>query len=59
VPRQAPAHSVPDQAGWPEEGDSLEALPPIAGMHHDWSGPQERTHRNWLAPDEETDGDTW
>jgi GT2 family glycosyltransferase len=59
VPRQAPAHSVPDQAGWPEEGDSLEALPPIAEMHHDWSGPRERTRGNWLAPEEETDGDTW
>jgi hypothetical protein len=57
VPRQAPAPS--DQAGWPEEGDSLEALPPIADVHHDWTGSQDKTRRNWLAPDDETDGDTW
>ncbi len=60
VPRQASARPAPDQAGWPEAGDSLEALPPIAEVpHDDWGGAQERTRRGWLAPEDETGEDTW
>jgi hypothetical protein len=59
VPRQASAPPLPDEAGWPEQGDSLEALPPVADVHDDWGGSQEQTRRGWLTPEDETDGDTW
>jgi hypothetical protein len=59
VSRQGPARPVPDQVGWPEQGESLEALPPIAGGHHDWDGSPDQARRGWLTPDDETDGDTW
>jgi GT2 family glycosyltransferase len=58
VPEQAPAWTVPDQGGWPEQGESLEALPPVEA-HHDWSAREERQRRGWLAPEDEADEDTW
>jgi hypothetical protein len=54
---QAPDWHVPEQGGWPEQGESLEALPPIAEVHHDWGGRDDQ--RNWLAPEDEADGDPW
>jgi hypothetical protein len=49
--------SVPGQASWPEQGDALEALP--GEVHHDWGGRGDRPQRGWIAPADETDGDTW
>jgi GT2 family glycosyltransferase len=55
----APAWNVPDQSGWAEQGDALEALPPIAEVHHEWPGRDDRPRRGWLAPDDEPDGEGW
>ncbi len=55
----APAWNVPDQGGWAEQGDALEALPPIAEVHHEWPGRDDRPRRGWLAPDDEPDGEGW
>jgi GT2 family glycosyltransferase len=56
----------PDQDGWgtpaqswPTEGDELEALPPAGEVHHDWPGRAERPTRGWIAPAEDTDGESW
>ncbi len=51
--------SVPGQAPWPDQGDELEALPPAGEVHHDWPGHAERPSRGWIAPSEDTDGDSW
>ena len=59
APGQAPAWNVADQGGWPDSGDALEALPPIAEVHHDWPVREERPRRGWIAPEDETDGETW
>jgi hypothetical protein len=50
---------VPDQGGWPDQGEALEARPPIAEVHHEWPGRDDRRRRGWLAPDDEPDGEGW
>jgi hypothetical protein len=50
---------VPDQAPWPDQGDVLEALPPAGEVHHDWPDRAERPSRGWIAPSDDTDGDSW
>ena len=48
-----------DQDAWPGQGDALEALPPAGEVQYDWPGPDEGARRGWIAPEDETDGDTW
>jgi hypothetical protein len=57
-PSEEPGWSVPGRAGWPDQGDALEALPPVAEVHHDWPGRADRSHRGWIAPEDEPDGDS-
>jgi GT2 family glycosyltransferase len=56
---QAPGWNIPDQQGWAEQGDALEALPPVDEVHHDWPGQSDRSRRGWIAPGDETEGDAW
>jgi GT2 family glycosyltransferase len=58
-PAEPDSWSVPGQAPWPDQGDELEALPPAGEVHHDWPGHAERPSRGWIAPSEDTDGDSW
>jgi hypothetical protein len=53
-------YGEPDR-GWdaPEQGDALEALPPLGEVHHDWPARDERPRRGWLAPEDDTNGDEW
>jgi hypothetical protein len=54
-----PAWHVPGQSEWPEQEGTLEALPPPGEVHHDWPASNDRPRRGWLAPEDETDGETW
>jgi hypothetical protein len=58
-PPEPDSWSVPGQAPWPDQGDELEALPPAGEVHHDWPGHAERPSRGWIAPSEDSDGDSW
>jgi GT2 family glycosyltransferase len=59
APSAEPEWGVPDQAPWPDQGDVLEALPPVGEVHHDWPDRAERPSRGWIAPSDDTDGDSW
>jgi GT2 family glycosyltransferase len=58
-PAEPGSWGVPDQAPWPDQGDVLEALPPAGEVHHDWPDRAERPSRGWIAPSDDTDGDSW
>ena len=47
-----------DQGGWPDQGESLEALPE-AEVHHDWSARDSRSAPGWPAPEPDNEGDDW
>jgi GT2 family glycosyltransferase len=55
----APGWNIPGQQGWADQGDALEALPPVDEVHHDWPGRNDRSRRGWIAPGDETEGDAW
>jgi hypothetical protein len=47
------------QEAWPEEGEALEALPPMGDVHEDWPGRGDRAQRGWIPPEDERDAESW